>query len=179
MEVIEVAVDNLSFDPSNARKHNLRNIEAIKASLAKFGQQKPIVISRENVVVAGNGTLEAAKQLGWQTVQAVRTSLTGTQLVSYGIADNRTGELAEWHTDVLGSLLQAISREDADLALATGYTDKEIAALISAADPELPRDEPAVNNAPEFLLVVQCEDEAQQRDLFEEFQGRGVKCKIM
>lgn len=179
MEILDLEIGQLTPDPANARKHDAKNIAAIKGSLAAFGQQKPIVISRENIVVAGNGTLEAAKQLGWDRIKAIRTDLTGIQLISYGIADNRTGELAEWDRDVLGSLLQAISREDQELALATGYTDKELAKLIADSDPEIPRDDNQVYNAPEFLLVVQCEDEAKQRELFEEFQSRGLTCKIM
>ena len=49
-------------DPANARRHPDRNLEAIRGSLARFGQRKPIVTRPVNgtlVVVAGNGTLEA------------------------------------------------------------------------------------------------------------------------
>lgn len=73
MQIEEVAIASLAFDPSNARKHSVKNLDAIKGSLAKFGQQKPIVISN-GVVVAGNGTLEAARSLGWESIRAV-TSL--------------------------------------------------------------------------------------------------------
>lgn len=60
-----------------------KNIEAIKGSLAKFGQQKPIVVNKDNVVVAGNGTLEAARQLGWKEINVVRTNLTGAELTAF------------------------------------------------------------------------------------------------
>jgi len=66
LEIKKLLVSSLSNDPANARKHNDRNIEAIIASLRRFGQQKPIVIDSTGVVRAGNGMLEAAKRIGWE-----------------------------------------------------------------------------------------------------------------
>jgi len=59
----------LSLDPANVRKHDRRNLDAIKASLRKFGQQKPIVVDTKGIVLAGNGTLTAAKELGWSEIE--------------------------------------------------------------------------------------------------------------
>ena len=39
-----MAIKNLAYDPNNAREHDDKNLEYIKGSLAKFGQQKPIVV---------------------------------------------------------------------------------------------------------------------------------------
>lgn len=61
-------VADLALDPANARKHSDKNLAAIKASLTRFGQQKPIVIDSSGVVRAGNGTLAAAKALGWAEI---------------------------------------------------------------------------------------------------------------
>ena len=43
-------------DPANVRQHDQRNLDAIRGSLARFGQQKPIVVDRNGVVRAGNGS---------------------------------------------------------------------------------------------------------------------------
>ena len=91
-----VACDTLSLDPANVRKHSAKNLDAIKASLRRFGQQKPIVVDAKGIVLAGNGTLTAAKALGWKEIQIVRTDLAGVQATAFGIADNRSAELAEW-----------------------------------------------------------------------------------
>ena len=61
LHVEPASVDSLSADPANVRTHDKRNIDAIKASLRRFGQQKPIVVDGDGVVVAGNGTLAAAQ----------------------------------------------------------------------------------------------------------------------
>ncbi len=63
-----VPVGALSLDPANARKHGTRNLEAIAGSLRQFGQRRPLVCRRaagQTMVIAGNGTLEAARSLGW------------------------------------------------------------------------------------------------------------------
>ena len=101
-----VPVADLLHDPANVRTHNAKNLDAVKASLSRFGQQKPIVVGADGVVIAGNGTLAAAKSLGWKQVSVVRTDLNGADAVAYAIADNRTAELAEWDTDALADRLK-------------------------------------------------------------------------
>lgn len=133
MEVISTPIADLKMDPANVRKHGPRNIETIVASLQKFGQQKPIVIDKNGVVVAGNGTLAAARQLGWSSIDAVRTGLEGSQATAFAIADNRTAELAEWDTDALAQTLAALQIEDEELARMTGFDDAAIKELIDDA----------------------------------------------
>jgi ParB-like chromosome segregation protein Spo0J len=96
-------VAELSFDPENARSHSKQNLDAIRASLETFGQRKPIVLDSEGVVVAGNGTLQAAISLGWSEIETVSVpdDWTPEQVKAFAIADNRTAELAEWNQEVL------------------------------------------------------------------------------
>tara|TARA_R110000868_G_scaffold69364_8_gene204362 strand:+ start:440 stop:1042 length:603 start_codon:yes stop_codon:yes gene_type:complete len=110
LETIEIL--KLAEDPNNARFHNDVNIRAIKGSLAKFGQQKPIVIDKNNVVIAGNGTLRAAMALGWTKLSAVRTDLEGYQAMAYALADNKASELASWDLDVLNKSLSQLIKFD-------------------------------------------------------------------
>lgn len=147
IEKIEIA--KLSCDRANARKHGEQNIATIVASLRRFGQQKPIVIDISNVVRAGNGTLEAARSLGWTHIDCVRTTLKGSDAIAYAIADNRTAELAEWDDDVLAATLNGLFADDPDLLNATGFSEEELAELLAddlPADitedevPELPAD---------------------------------------
>ena len=134
MKIIKRNISELSQDPANARKHNERNIESIVASLRRFGQQKPIVIDSSGVVRAGNGTLEAARQLGWESIECVETSLKGSDAISYAIADNRTAELAEWDDEVLAAQLNGISIEDADLVAAAGFSEDELSEILGKFD---------------------------------------------
>lgn len=127
MKIEQRSVQELSSDPANARKHSDRNIESIVASLRRFGQQKPIVVDRSGVVRAGNGTLEAAKRLGWETIAVVESDLTGADMSAYAIADNRTAELAEWDDEILKATLQGL---DDALREAAGFDLSELDELL-------------------------------------------------
>ena len=107
MKVELVKIDDLDLDPKNARKHDEKNLKAIADSLEQFGQRKPIVVTAANVIVAGNGTVEAAKSLGWAEVSIVRIPVDWTpeMVKAYALADNRTAELAEWDAKVLADQL--------------------------------------------------------------------------
>jgi ParB-like chromosome segregation protein Spo0J len=130
MKAETVPIDSIHADPANVRRHPERNLDAIKASLARFGQVKPIVVDAKGIVRAGNGTLEAARALGWDTIAVVRTGLKGSEATAYAIADNRTAELAEWDDIGLAETLRALQSEDFDLA-AVGYDAAEVDALIA------------------------------------------------
>ena len=131
MNLVRKAIADLHLDPANARLHPERNRAAIQASLKRFGQQKPIVITPSGMVVAGNGTLEAAKAIGWTEIDCVVSDLDGIERTAFGIADNRTSELAEWDDTVLTELLDHLKHEGFDLDDA-GFTDGELDAMLKA-----------------------------------------------
>ena len=112
-----IEIKDLILDPQNARLHEKRNLEAIAGSLQTFGQRKPIVIDANNTIVAGNGTVTAAKNLGWNQILAVRvpSDWTAEQIKAYALADNRTSELAEWDSTILSN--QLIELDDAGWAV--------------------------------------------------------------
>ncbi len=135
MQIEKIEIEKLTSDPANARQHNPRNLAAIKGSLTRFGQQKPIVVDAAGVVRAGNGTLQAAKALGWDSIAIVRTELEGSDAVAYAIADNRTAELARWENETLASLLNSF---DDELIEASGFESDEVEALLEELSPMLP-----------------------------------------
>lgn len=134
MNVQTVPISTLSLDPANVRRHPERNMDAIMGSLKRFGQQKPIVVDAKGVVIAGNGTLAAAKQLGWKEIAVVRSDLIGSDATAFAIADNRAAELAEWDDDALAKTLAALQIEDEELAKATGFDDADIDAMLAPAE---------------------------------------------
>jgi DNA modification methylase len=129
MKIERINVAELSLDPSNVRKHDRKNLDAIKASLRKFGQQKPIVVDAKGIVLAGNGTLTAAKELGWTEIEITRTTLQGVEATAFAIADNRTAELAEWE-DSLAEVLKSLAKADVDLA-ELGFDENALAKISS------------------------------------------------
>ena len=130
MQIERVMIDELDCDPANVRAHDSKNLDAIKSSLRRFGQQKPIVVNEKGIVIAGNGTLTAARALGWDSINIVKTVLEGSEATAYAIADNRTGELAEWDEEALAKQLSALQIEDEALVEAAGFSDAELTALV-------------------------------------------------
>ena len=183
MNIETIKVKNLLNDPANVRKHDDRNIESIKASLQRFGQQKPIVVNELGRVVAGNGTLMAAKSLGWKEIQIVRTELDGVDATAYAIADNRTAELAVWDDDALAQTLAALHKDDSIDELVTGFTDQEIEDLIGKTGdieedevPELP--EEAITQVGDLWLLGEhrllCGDSTSEDDVARLMDGEKV-----
>jgi ParB-like chromosome segregation protein Spo0J len=129
MTIETVPIDSVFLDPANVRLHNPRNLEAIRGSLARFKQQRPIVVNADNVVIAGNGTLRAARDLGWTTIQITRTSLAGVDATAFAIADNRTGETSEWDQEALVETLTALRAQDYDIGSA-GFSPEEFAKMV-------------------------------------------------
>lgn len=168
---------DLSIDPANARKHNDRNIEAIVASLRRFGQQKPIVVDCNNVVRAGNGTLEAARRLQWESVDCVVTSLSGSDAIAYAIADNRTAELAEWDEDTLAAQLNGLLSESEEIAIAAGFTTQEIESMLLLSEDE--DEQPQIELSSKWEVVVACKDEKDQEYVFKMLGSEGYKCRVL
>lgn len=127
-QVVDIALLNL--DPNNAKLHPDRNMQAIKDSLTAFGQVKPVVVRREGMVVlAGNGTTQAAKELGWTKLAVSIVDMTEAEAAAYGLADNRTSELGKWDFEVVTRLDKLIT--EAGLPM-PGWTSDELQVLRAA-----------------------------------------------
>ena len=133
MDTELIDITTLTADPANARRHNARNIEAIKSSLSRFGQQKPVVVNSKGQIVAGHGMVEAARALGWSQVAIVRTKLVGQEAAAFAIADNRVGELSEWDDTILAATLESLGANGNLDDLVPGFDAAEIDELFSRA----------------------------------------------
>lgn len=129
-----VPTDSLIQDPRNARVHPDRNIHAIRQSLQQFGQQRPIILHADgHTVIAGNGTLIAARLLGWTHIAATPSALDGGAARAFGLADNRTAESAEWDVELISDILGDLQAENFPLD-SLGWSAPEIDALMSSLE---------------------------------------------
>lgn len=111
-------MSDLQFDPHNARRHGEENKKLIRQSLQEVGAFRSIAVDGENIVRAGNGVFEQARELGLKVriveaapdelIAVKRADLVGDRAERAAILDNRAGELAEWDAAVL----QAIRSEN-------------------------------------------------------------------
>lgn len=139
MKIVHVAIEDLQIDPNNARVHSEKSLKALSVSLDRFGQRKPVVIASDNLVVAGNGTVMAALDLGWEKVEAVRVpdDWDADKIKAFALADNRVAELSEWNRDILAE--QLLELEEADFSPELlGFEPAPVADFLPVSDDENP-----------------------------------------
>jgi len=144
MKLETIAIAQLSPDPQNARTHDQKNLDAIAGSLKEFGQRKPIVITQDNIIAAGNGTVEAAKSLGWTDIEAVRVPADwdADRIKAFALADNRTAELAQWDEQIMASQLLELQVAGFDIeAIGFELTEPPVDSE-SIEEDEIPDDAP-------------------------------------
>ena len=117
----------------NARRHSKNQIKQIAASIQRFGFTNPVLISDDGEIIAGHGRVEAAKQLGIETVPTLRLShLSETERRAYVIADNKLALNAGWDQEVLAIELQGLIDLEFDVTL-TGFSLAEVDLTLDAA----------------------------------------------
>jgi ParB-like chromosome segregation protein Spo0J len=128
-----VPISSLHEDPDNARAHDERNTRSIAESYSTFGQQKPIICDALGRVIAGNGQLEAARDmLGWTHIACIRfDDEDEAKQMAFALADNKTAELATWNFSNLSETLAQL-QNDQELLDATGFAEFEIEPLLAA-----------------------------------------------
>lgn len=136
MDVREIRIADIRPYERNPRQHSPEQISMIAASMKEYGWTVPVMIDENNVLIAGHGRIEAAKQLGWETAEAViRSDLTDAQVRAYRIADNRIAEVSTWDRRALQEELAILQKADFDVNL-TGF-DEEFLSAISVPDEQV------------------------------------------
>lgn len=96
MTVKEVKLTELKEYENNPRIND-KAVEAVANSIKNFGFKVPIIVDKDNVIVAGHTRKKAAEKLGLETVPCiVAGDLTPEQIKAFRLADNKVGELAGW-----------------------------------------------------------------------------------
>jgi len=126
-----VPLAELRHFPRNPRRGD---VEAIKRSLERNGQYRPIVVNRRSgEVLAGNHTMQAARALGWESIAATYVDVDDEQAARIALVDNRSADLAVYDDAELTALLQSLDDLDG-----TGWRDDELTALLAQLDADVP-----------------------------------------
>lgn len=130
MQVEMVALDDLVSYAKNARTHSAEQIRQIADSITEFGWTNPILVDRDQGVIAGHGRILAGRLLGIKRVPVIAlTGLTDAQKRAYIIADNRLALSGGWDLDILREELADLDNLDFDLGL-LGFSEDELADLL-------------------------------------------------
>ncbi len=131
-ELVDLPTGELKPNPRNPRSHPEDQLLRLEASLRTDKQTKPVLARRANrMLIAGHGVTEAAKRLGWPTLQVILLDVNQAVADRIMVGDNRHGDLSETDQTKLGELLHEIQEFD---WLAAGFTDTETAKLFARLD---------------------------------------------
>jgi ParB-like chromosome segregation protein Spo0J len=102
----------------NAKKHDASQVAKLAGSIREFGFTNPVLIDKDNGIIAGHGRVLAAQSLALETVPCIRLGhLTDTQRRAYILADNRLAEIGGgWDEEMLKLELADLAAADLDVA---------------------------------------------------------------
>lgn len=105
MEIIYKNIDELIPYENNPRLND-EAVEYVKNSIKEFGFKVPIVIDKDNVIIAGHTRIKASKELGIKDIPCIiADDLTEEQVKAFRLADNKVSEKAEWNFNMLDAEL--------------------------------------------------------------------------
>lgn len=100
MQIVQIPINDIKPYWRNPRD-NTNAIEAVKQSIQTYGFNTPLIIDKENVIIAGHTRYKALMELGYKEIACVVLDVDPNKAKEYRIADNKTSELATWDLDKL------------------------------------------------------------------------------
>lgn len=132
VKITEKKIDEIMPYENNPRKND-NAVEAVANSIREFGFKVPIIIDKNNVIIAGHTRVKAGVRLGMKTVPCIMADdLTDEQIKAFRIADNRTAEKSTWDYETLLIELDEIIDN-----IYTGFTEKDIDSLRGKIEEEI------------------------------------------
>ena len=181
LNAIYMPIDEIIPDPKNERIHDDDNIEFLKKGVKKFRQQKPILISKDKIIIAGHGIYQACKKAGWRNINVVVSDLTKSDIDAFRIYDNKSAEKSIWDQLKLGETLAELNSVGHDLS-EYGFDFGEPELFYDSNDEDFefkdPGDERKALSDKPITLIVTFDSHENQQDLFQELTKRGFKVKV-
>ena len=167
MQIVEKKIEEIKPYENNPRKND-DAVKYVANSIKEFGFKVPIVIDKNNVIVAGHTRYKASKKLGIDIVPCVvADDLTQKQINAFRLADNKTAEMADWDNEKLKSELEQIF----DINMKNfGFDDIE---------QEIEYEDLSDNLIDKFeVIIVKCTDAMNMQETYEWLTAEGYECRL-
>ena len=110
----------------NSRTHSDEQVAQIAASIKEFGFMTPVIINKDNTIIAGHGRILAARKLGLEVVPCLMAEhLSEAQIKAYIIADNKIAENSGWDNEMLKVEIDDLKNMAFDIDI-LGFDEKEL-----------------------------------------------------
>lgn len=159
-----IPVSDIKPYENNPRKNDSA-VPYVAESIKQFGFKNPVILSKDNVIIAGHTRLKAANELGIEEVPCIYAEdLTDEQIKAFRLADNKVAEIAEWD---FGKLEEELADIDIDMSEFGFETIKEIEKEI---------DEVEYNE--KISVVIDCENDEEAEKIYNTLTDGGYRCRI-
>lgn len=167
LNIVYKPIKELKPYKKNAKKHNKEQVEQIANSIKEFGFTQPVIIDKNNEVVAGHGRILGARKAGLKQVPTVcLEDLTEEQIKAYRLVDNKLNE-SEWDYSLLDEELENLT-EDIDMDLFGFETEIE--------QEEVEKVE--FEKRKVHKVVVEFENKKASEKLYKKLSSEGYICKL-
>jgi ParB-like chromosome segregation protein Spo0J len=169
-------ISKLKLWDKNPRSIKEDRFEELKTRLKRQGQIKPVLVTQDGTVIGGNMRLRALKSLGvndvWVSVQPVTTD---KEIFDLALTDNE--EFGYYESEQLAELALTLDFSPLELKNYELQLGKPTS-LDLVLDPPSP-DDKEVQLGEEFQVIVECDNQADQQEVFEQLQAEGKTCKLL
>tara|TARA_R110002167_G_scaffold122035_3_gene300486 strand:- start:11292 stop:11960 length:669 start_codon:yes stop_codon:yes gene_type:complete len=178
IEIEYLAVSELKPHPKNYREHPDDQLEHIIQSIKDNGHYRNVVVSKDNVILAGHGVVKASSKMGLKTIPVVRLDVPhddpkATKVLT---GDNEIAHLGVVDDRLLSELLKEVKESDIDGLLGTGYDDAMLANLVLVT-----RDSSEIkdfNAAAEWVGMPEYESQEKQLQIIVSFENMENRAKF-
>lgn len=134
MKIEQISTEKLIPYARNAKKHDSAQVSKIAGSIREFGFNNPVLIDKDNGIIAGHGRVLAAQKLGLADVPCIRLGhLTDAQRRAYILADNRLAEIGGgWDMEMLKLEISDLIEADINFE-SIGFSDGDLEDFFQSA----------------------------------------------
>jgi hypothetical protein len=133
MKIEEVDINEIIPYKNNPREIPMESVQKVMNSIKEFGNNQPIVVDGDNVIVVGHTRWKALKQLGKKKAFIIKRDFSKNDAMAYRIMDNRSGEESKWENKLLAQELNMLKDKNFNLDL-TGFNLTELENLFNDKD---------------------------------------------
>lgn len=168
MEIIYKNIDELIPYENNPRLND-EAVEYVKNSIKEFGFKVPVVIDKDNVIIAGHTRIKASKELRIKDIPCIiADDLTKEQIKAFRLADNKVAEKSMWDYTKLDEELDSIL--DIDMSMFDFN--------INTDDVEIERIDLSNKEFEKYEIIITCQNEIELEEKYNKLMKEGYECKI-
>ena len=154
MKIELFPIDELKAYSNNPRRVPDEAVKTVANSIREFGFRVPVIVDKDNVIVAGHTRVMAARELGLEKVPCiVANDLTPEQIKAFRLADNKTAELTGWDFEMLDLELEELNLDMSNFGFEVAGEEVDTGAFFTEAETVEPSEKQA---SPQVITCPQC-----------------------